>query len=133
MKLSTACCRLALFLSLWCLAFYQGLLSYEWFETGVMTLGEEEDWRRQPLKKPNILFILADDLGLPKLEAELLYYCASICYDTGYDDVPWHNPYIFAPTLKRLSEEGVILESHYAQSVCSPSRTALLTGYYPIR
>ena len=76
MKLSTACCRLALFLSLWCLAFYQGLLSYEWFETGVMTLGEEEDWRRQPLKKPNILFILADDLGLPKLEAELLYYCA---------------------------------------------------------
>ena len=58
--------------------------------------------------QPHILLILADDLG--------------------YNDVPWHNPTIIAPHLHTLAREGVVLEQHYAQTKCSPSRAALMTG-----
>ena len=60
------------------------------------------------LPQPHIVLILADDLG--------------------YNDVPWHNPTIIAPTLQDLAKDGVILEQNYVQPKCSPSRAALLTG-----
>ena len=60
---------------------------------------------------PNILVIVADDLG--------------------YNDIAWHNPEIVSPNLEKLAKDGIILENHYV-SVCSPTRAALLTGYYPI-
>jgi len=63
------------------------------------------------LPQPHIVLILADDLG--------------------YNDVPWHNPTIIAPTLQNLAQDGVILEQNYVQPKCSPSRAALLTGKYP--
>merc|ERR1712215_152480 len=61
---------------------------------------------------PNIIVILADDLG--------------------YNDVSWHNPAVLTPNLARLASEGVTLEQHYSQPICSPTRGALLTGKYPI-
>ena len=61
---------------------------------------------------PNILIMIADDLG--------------------YHDVSWHNPAVTMPTLDRLARTGIILDSHYSQPSCSPSRGALLTGRYPI-
>lgn len=66
---------------------------------------------RKAAKKPHILLILADDLG--------------------YNDVPWHNPTIISPTLHQLASDGVILEKHYVQPKCAPSRAALMTGRYP--
>ncbi len=50
---------------------------------------------------------------------------------SGYNDVPWTNPDIHAPNLDILSRKSLILENHYAMSVCVPSRAALMTGYYP--
>jgi len=64
-------------------------------------------------KQPNILFIMADDLG--------------------YNDVGYHNPEMKTPTIDQLAKEGVILEGHYSQDACSPSRAALMSGKYPIR
>ena len=61
---------------------------------------------------PNILMIVADDLG--------------------WNDVSWHNPEVIMPTLDKLARKGLILENNYVQPTCSPSRSALLTGYYPI-
>merc|ERR1712215_105865 len=61
---------------------------------------------------PNIIVILADDLG--------------------YNDVSWHNPAVLTPNLAKLASEGVTLEQHYTQPICSPTRGALLTGKYPI-
>ena len=61
---------------------------------------------------PNIVFILADDLG--------------------YNDVSWHNPDIQTPHLERLARAGVILEQSYVQPICTPTRSALMTGRYPI-
>lgn len=61
--------------------------------------------------QPHILFVVADDLG--------------------WNDVSWHNPDIKMPTLDKMARKGVILNSSYVQPSCSPSRGALMTGYYP--
>jgi len=53
--------------------------------------------------------------------------------DLGYHDVSWHNSDIIMPNIDKLASDGVKLENHYVQASCSPSRSALLTGYYPIR
>ena len=61
---------------------------------------------------PNVVVIVADDLG--------------------YNDVSWHNPDILSPNLDILARDGIILENHYVQPVCTPTRAALMTSYYPI-
>ncbi len=63
--------------------------------------------------KPNIVFLLADDLG--------------------YGDVGWHGGEIKTPHLDKLAASGVKLEQFYVQPVCSPTRAALMTGRYPMR
>ncbi|HEY0552590.1 MAG TPA: arylsulfatase, partial [Verrucomicrobiae bacterium] len=62
---------------------------------------------------PNILFILADDLGS--------------------HDVSWRGSEIKTPNLDMLAFGGARLEQFYVQPVCSPTRAALLTGRYPMR
>jgi arylsulfatase A len=65
--------------------------------------------------KPNIVFILADDLGYADLS----------CY--GADKIK-------TPQLDRLAVEGVRFTDFYATGcVCSPTRGSLLTGCYPKR
>jgi len=66
-------------------------------------------------KRPNIVFILADDLGINDLS----------CY--GRKDQP-------TPNLDRLAEQGLRFTSAYsAASVCSPTRAAIMTGHSPAR
>ncbi len=66
-------------------------------------------------KKPNVVLIMADDLG---------YYDLS-CYG---------HPQIKTPVLDKMAKEGVRLTSFYSgNTVCTPSRMALLTGAYPSR
>jgi arylsulfatase A-like enzyme len=66
-------------------------------------------------KTPNILLIVADDLG---------YNDLSINNDNNAIDTP---------NLDQLAREGVRFTRHYATTVCSPARAALLTGQYPER
>lgn len=63
--------------------------------------------------KPNIIFIMADDLGNA---------------DLGYRGGEIHTPNIDA-----LAKGGVRLESFYGEPVCTPSRASLMTGRYPMR
>jgi arylsulfatase A-like enzyme len=64
-------------------------------------------------EKPDIVFILADDMG---------------SYDVG-----WRGSEIKTPNLDKLAEQGAKLEQFYVQPVCSPTRSSLMTGRYPIR
>ena len=64
--------------------------------------------------RPNILIIFTDDQGYADLG----------CYGNEKNKTP---------RLDRLAKEGTRFTSFYAQTVCGPSRSALLTGRYPIR
>ena len=67
----------------------------------------------EPATPPNIVYILADDLG--------------------WKDVGFHGSDIATPNLDRLAATGAELEAFYVQPMCTPTRAALLTGRYPLR
>ena len=62
---------------------------------------------------PNIVYIVADDLG--------------------WKDVGFHGSDIKTPNIDRLAETGVKFDQFYVQPMCTPTRAALLTGRYPLR
>ncbi|KPK44084.1 MAG: N-acetylgalactosamine 6-sulfate sulfatase [Phycisphaerae bacterium SG8_4] len=64
--------------------------------------------------KPNFVIIFTDDQGYGDLA----------CYGSKT---------IRSPRLDRLAKEGTRFTDFYAQPVCGPSRSALLTGRYPVR
>lgn len=57
------------------------------------------------------------------------------CDDIGYADIgPFGGEGYENPNLDRMAEEGIrFTDFHVGASVCSPSRSALLTGCYPLR
>jgi len=70
--------------------------------------------RSQSERPPNFVVIFVDDLG--------------------YQDVGcFGSPLISTPRVDRMAAEGVRFTSFYVQTVCTPSRAALLTGCYPVR
>ena len=52
--------------------------------------------------------------------------------DFGWSDVGFHGSKIHTPNMDKLAAEGVILDNYYVQPICSPTRSALLSGRYPI-
>jgi arylsulfatase A-like enzyme len=65
-------------------------------------------------RKPNVIVILADDLGYGDLS----------CY--GADDIA-------TPNIDRMAVEGAKFSSFYVSAVCSPTRAALMTGSHSTR
>ena len=63
--------------------------------------------------RPNVVFILVDDYG--------------------WGDVGYHGSEIRTPNIDRLARRGVELDRHYVCPVCTPTRTALMTGRHPGR
>ena len=66
------------------------------------------------IRQPNVVFLLADDLGWTDLA----------CYGSDLHETP---------NLDRLAKEGVRFTRAHAMSVCSPSRAAILTGKHAAR
>jgi Arylsulfatase A and related enzymes len=64
-------------------------------------------------KKPNIVIILADDLG--------------------WGDVGYHGSSHPTPHIDQLAREGAVLNRFYTAPICSPTRAGMLTGRYPNR
>jgi arylsulfatase A-like enzyme len=64
--------------------------------------------------QPNVVFFLIDDLGYA---------------DCGFNG----GKEIRTPEIDALAHGGAVIESHYVQPVCSPTRSALMTGRYPTR
>ena len=66
--------------------------------------------------KPNILFILADDLGW----SDTTLYGTTRFYET--------------PNIQRLAARGMTFRNAYAANpLCSPTRASIMTGLYPAR
>ncbi|CAF3488191.1 unnamed protein product [Fusarium graminearum] len=59
-------------------------------------------------KRPNFLFILADDLG--------------------FSDIGCYGAEIQTPNIDRLASEGIRMLNHHAAAACSPTRATLLSG-----
>jgi len=80
-------------------------------EAGLSQLGIED----KANTKPNIIFIFADDWG--------------------WGDLSCHgHPYVKTPNIDRLAAEGTDFHRFtVASGVCSPSRTAVMTGHFPAR
>ena len=93
-------------------------LRSSWFPPLLVFLAAVSGSQAVPLRaaKPNIVYILADDLG--------------------YGDVGCYNPKskIPTPNIDRLAKEGVrFTDAHSPSAVCTPTRYALLTGRYAWR
>jgi arylsulfatase A-like enzyme len=84
------------------------LLAVTWFQ-----LNGTDSRAATPARRPNIVFVLADDLG--------------------YGDIgPFGQKIIRTPTLDRLAAEGMKFTQHYTGSpVCAPARCVLMTGKHP--
>jgi arylsulfatase A-like enzyme len=80
---------------------------------GVLAACASAGWAAETTDRPNILLIVADDLG--------------------WADVGWHGARIRTPHMDGLVRGGVELDRHYVQPVCTPTRTALMSGRYPGR
>lgn len=79
------------------------------------THGREAFAAEQPSRPPNIVFILADDLGWADLG----------CYGNRFHETP---------NLDRLASQGVRFTDAYAACpVCSPTRASIMAGQYPAR
>ena len=71
---------------------------------------------QQPAPKPNIVLILADNVG----------YGVLSCYNGGILDTP-------TPRIDQLAADGLRLTNFNVENQCTPSRAALMTGRLPIR
>eukprot|EP01084_Bolivina_argentea_P312131 540363_1 len=62
---------------------------------------------------PNILFILIDDLG--------------------WNDISYHNGSDYStPNIDKLASNALQLNNYYIQHICSPTRSAFISGQYPV-
>ncbi len=67
-------------------------------------------------KKPNILFIMGDDIGIMQPS---IYHRGLMVGET--------------PNIDRLGKEGAIFMTYYAEQSCTAGRTAFFTGMHPLR
>jgi arylsulfatase len=77
----------------------------------------EEIRKRNGGKRPNILYILIDDVSFGQMGNRTLNYV------TG----------IKTPSINKLAEEGLSLMRMYTEPSCTPTRAAVLTGRHPVR
>ncbi len=66
--------------------------------------------------KPNILFIMSDDVGVDNVSA---YSHGLVGYQT--------------PNLDRIANEGIAFTDYYAEQSCTAGRSAFITGQIPVR
>ncbi|MHC4432609.1 MAG: sulfatase-like hydrolase/transferase [Planctomycetota bacterium] len=92
----------------------RGFLKTVGWATALPMLSIPTSSRSAPKDRPNILFIMVDDLGKEWIS----------CY--GAEDIK-------TPNIDALAKTGVRFENAYSMPQCTPSRAALLTGQYPWR
>ena len=91
-----------------CVLFFVGAL----IVGGCTNAASSGEVQQQLNAKPNIIFLLLDDLG--------------------YGDVGYQGSEIQTPNIDALAQQGVVLNHSYAYPICSPTRAALMTGLNPL-
>src|SRR5215468_10597543 len=71
---------------------------------------------QQPSQKPNILFIMGDDIGWMQPS---IYHRGLMVGET--------------PNIDRIGNEGAIFMTYYAEESCTAGRNAFFTGMHPLR
>ncbi len=71
---------------------------------------------QQPAKKPNILFIMGDDIGIMQPS---IYHRGLMVGET--------------PNIDRIGNEGALFTHYYAEQSCTAGRNAFFTGMHPLR
>ena len=95
----------------------QALFGDQWASEDQQVSERLEALERRFGRKPNILFILADDIGYTELGS----------YGGGkVRGAP-------TPNLDRMAAEGMRFLSYYSEPACTPTRAALMTGRHPVR
>lgn len=93
----------------------RNIIGYLILGIAFLALGSTKTTAQGTKKKPNIIFILTDDLGY---------------HDLG----TYGNPYNKTPHLDALAKQGMkFTQAYVASPICSASRAALLTGKHPAR
>jgi arylsulfatase A-like enzyme len=69
-------------------------------------------------ERPNVVFILADDLGITDIGTYARHFTGSKADDLFYE----------TPHLDRLAADGIAFSQAYANQLCSPTRAAVMTG-----
>ena len=75
-----------------------------------------------PTRKPSCMFILVDDLGHN-----------DVGYNNRTADGRVSGRGIHSPHIDSLADTGVKLLNYYVQPICTPTRSALMTGRYAFR
>jgi arylsulfatase B len=84
-----------------------------WLVAAAVLLLAVASARAQAPQRPNIVLIVADDLG--------------------WNAVGYHGGFVQTPHIDRIAKQGVELDRFYVSPMCSPTRAGFLTGRYPMR
>src|SRR5690606_3837125 len=108
-----------LFFYIYLMSTYYNMNISIWVSIFLILFGGKQELRGSDVsdvpKKPNIIFILIDDMGWADLSS-------------------FGNPEVQTPNIDQLASEGISFDQFYVNApICSPSRTAILTGTYPQR
>src|SRR5690554_4435269 len=85
-----------------------------WLMVPTMIYGKQNPEKNFKKEKPNIILIMADDMG---------YECLG-----SYGSASYHTP-----NLDKMAADGVRFEHCYSQPLCTPSRVQIMTGKYNFR
>jgi arylsulfatase A-like enzyme len=91
------------------------LLTFGW-ASHVMAQQAPAQQRQSPQGKPNILFIMGDDIGWMQPR---IYHRGLMVGET--------------PNIDRIGNEGAMFTHYYAEQSCTAGRTAFITGMQPVR
>lgn len=84
---------------------------------------KEQDLSQKAPKRPNIIFILADDFGIMDSQAYAHKFSGASTSEMFYE----------TPNIDKLVNEGIAFSQAYANQLCSPTRASILTGKYASR
>jgi arylsulfatase A-like enzyme len=87
------------------------------FGTPAEAMPSEADVEAAPGDRPNILFIIIDDIGVDQMRS----------FGYGLDNQA------FTPTIDTIADGGLRFRNAWSMPECSPSRVSFFTGRYPLR